>query len=248
MIPVIIVSHKRADNVLTTKAISGAIICVPESQADEYKAHNPESELLIHPDTVIGLSPKRQWIIDKVGDCFQVDDDVLCLKRVYIDKGDRDHNLILSPDEAYGLIQDEYEIAKQMGVKLFGFSRKSNPTFFHGQSPIVHNKYICGGGLGIIADSKLFFPDYPFFVGEDYWISAINAYYHRFSYIDERFAMQYTKTEKAKGGCADYRTTQKRKETYIFLKKNFGDAIVPQKSNIGKKMVNKWEKTLHIPF
>lgn len=242
-----IVSYKRADNVMTINAISNCIICIPESQKKEYSLYNSNNELLIHPDSVIGLSPKRQWILDKIGDCFQVDDDISSINRVYL-KEYKEKRLKLSKDESYELIQDIYEIAKEAGAKLFGFNRTINPVGYNGSTPIQMNKYICGGGLGLIKDSKLFFPNYPTFVGEDYWINALNAYYHRFSYIDSRFAFQFHDTEAGKGGVADYRTEQKRKETYFFLKQKFGNAIIPKKQNRLKKIINKWEKTLKIPY
>lgn len=247
MIPVIIVSHKRADNVITKYAIDNCIICVPESQADEYKHFNPDNELLIHPDSVVGLSPKRQWILNKVGDCFQTDDDVRSVNRVYV-PDNYEKPYVLTSKEAYDLIQDEYNLAKEMGVKLFGFNRSANPFGYNGNRPIDHNKYICGGGLGLISGGKLFFPDYPFFVGEDYWINALNAHYYRFSFIDQRFTFSFMQTEKGKGGVADYRTMEKRKETYFFLKQKFGDAIQPKRKSTIKKTVNKWEKTLKIPY
>lgn len=247
MIPIIIVSHKRAENVMTIKAIDNCIICVPESQLEEYKHFNPNNELLVHPDSVVGLSPKRQWIIDKLGDCFQVDDDISSINRVYLKDYD-DHALSLTKEEAYNLIQDFYEIAKDVGVYLFGFNNSVNPLSYNGNKPYYMNKYICGGGLGLIKSDKLFFPNIPFFVGEDYWINALNAYFHRFSLIDGRFAFQFNKTEAGKGGCADYRTTEKRKETYFFLKQKFGDAIQPKKKTTIKKTVNQWEKTLKIPY
>lgn len=247
MIPVIIPSHKRADKVLTINAIDNCIICVPDSQADEYKEHNPDNEILVHPDSVVGLSPKRQWIIEKIGDCFQVDDDVATVNRVYIPK-DYHRKQVLTKNEAYWLIQDTYEIAKDAGVFLFGFNRRVNPKGYNGGTPYDMNKYICGGGLGLIKSNKLFFPDFPFFVGEDYWINALNAYFHRFSFIDERFAFSFQQTEKGMGGVADYRTEQKRKETYFYLKQKFGDAIQPKKVTTIKKNIMKWEKTLKIPY
>ena len=209
--------------------------------------HNPDLELLVHPDEVVGLSPKRQWVFDKLGDCFQVDDDIIGVHRVYL-KDTKTYPYMLTSEEAYFLIQDVYEIAKQLKCGLFGFNRAAHPKSFSGGEPIQFNKYVCGGGLGLIAGRNLSFPDFPYFVGEDYYISALNAYFNRYSYIEARFAFSFTTTEKGKGGCADYRTQEKRKETYFYLKRKFGNAIIPKKESPIKKRVNMWEKTLHIPY
>ncbi len=58
----IILSHKRADAVDTLSILPESILCVPESQAAEYREHNPYTEILTHPDTVVGFSPKVRWV------------------------------------------------------------------------------------------------------------------------------------------------------------------------------------------
>ena len=73
---VVIPSHKRHDRVLTTSAVNNAILCVAESQASLYRACNPDIEVVTHPDSVIGLNPKRNWIIKHFGTVFQLDDDI----------------------------------------------------------------------------------------------------------------------------------------------------------------------------
>jgi len=247
MIPVVILSHKRANNILTKGAIANCSLCVPEAQVNEYKLHNPDLEIVAHPDDVVGLSPKRQWVFEKFGDCFQVDDDILDMRRVYVRNTEK-YPFRLTPDEAYWLIQDTYETAKQTKCGLWGFNRTVNPKAYSGGDPIVMNKYICGGGLGLIAGRNLSFPDFPYFVGEDYYISALNAHFNRYSYLENRFSFSFMMTEKGKGGCADYRTQERRKETYFYLKKKFGDAIIPKQVSTIKKSVNMWEKTLKIPY
>jgi hypothetical protein len=243
----VIVSHKRANDVKTAKVFLDALICIPESQLGEYKEYNPDREFLVHPDSVVGLSPKRQWIYEKLGDNFQLDDDIISIRRVYMEK-DSGKPISLTPFESSGLIDDIYNIIKPAGIKFFGFNSSANPKAYSGLTPIYHNKYITGGAFGIIKDENLFFPDYPHFVGEDYFISALNAHFNRFSYIDGRFAFQFCETERGKGGCSDYRTEEKRKETYFYLKKCFGNAIIPKKVSTIKKTVNNWEKTLKIPY
>jgi hypothetical protein len=246
MIPIIIVSHKRP-NVITKKVFSTAIICIPEAQKKEYEQSNPDMEILCHPNDVIGLSPKRQWVYQKFGDCFQVDDDISYIMRVYLAEYNR-IKLKLTPKESYDLIQDTYYFCKDAGFKLFGFNNTNHPKGYSGNEPLYFNKYITGGAFGIMKDSNLYFPNFPYFVGEDYFINGINAYHNRASFIDGRFAFQFNNTEKGQGGCADYRTEERRRETYIYLKKMFGDAIQHKKQTTIKKIVNKFEKTLKIPY
>lgn len=242
---IVIVSHKRANNVLTKRLFKSALICIPKSQEEDYKLHNPDMELLCHPDEIIGLSPKRQWVYKKLGDQIQVDDDILYITRVY---QPAKCVVKLTPEESEGLMYDLYENAKEAGAKLFGLNCIANPMAYSGARPIAFNKFITGGCIGIMKDENLFFPDYPYFTGEDCWINLLNAHFNRYSYIDSRFAFAFDKTEKGKGGCADYRKEEHRKQTYIFLKQHFGDGIKLKLPTTVKKFINKWEKTIQIPY
>lgn len=60
------------------------IICVAESQKEEYQRCNPNCEIVTHPDDVIGLIPKRNWMAKYFGDLFMLDDDVHNFVKLYI--------------------------------------------------------------------------------------------------------------------------------------------------------------------
>ncbi len=58
IVKLIIMSHKRSDNVVTVETIDNCCLCVEESQVEAYKKNYPDVEYLIHPDSVVGLSEK----------------------------------------------------------------------------------------------------------------------------------------------------------------------------------------------
>ena len=240
----VIVSHKRADTILTHKVIPNCVVCIPESQKEQYKEHNPFLEYVTHPDEIRGSSPKRQWIYEKFGDCFMIDDDIERMTSVHQDATKKAH--VLAPNEIENLIEDTYEMAKDMGVYLFGFNRSANPVSYNGDCPIRTRGFITGGAYGLIKGSKIFFPDYWDFTGDDYFLNAINAFHHRKCLIDQRFAFAFAETEHRQGGVADYRTNEKRKEAYLYLKKHFGDSIQPKKPTSIKNHLMEWEKSLRI--
>jgi hypothetical protein len=82
----VILSHKRANKVDTTKTISGCSICVPEAQADEYREHNPDVEIIVHPDSVVGLTPKIRWVYEQFTNVIMFDDDLNAMRRTFVDK------------------------------------------------------------------------------------------------------------------------------------------------------------------
>ena len=85
---IVIPSHKRHDRVFAKKLVNDPIICVAESQADLYQQFNPECEIVTHPDDVIGLIPKRNWMAKHFGELFMLDDDVHACKAIYAEKGE----------------------------------------------------------------------------------------------------------------------------------------------------------------
>lgn len=69
-IAIVIPSHKRADRITTHKLLpnnGNVYVCIPESQEKDYREKHPDMNILTHPDSIIGISPKRQWIYDKFG-------------------------------------------------------------------------------------------------------------------------------------------------------------------------------------
>ena len=99
---IVIPSHKRHDRVLSKRLVNNPIICVAESQADLYRQYNPECEIATHPDDVIGLIPKRNWMARYFGDLMMLDDDVHVVKTLYSEKGEP--GTIRDPDKITNII------------------------------------------------------------------------------------------------------------------------------------------------
>lgn len=226
---IIIPSHKRADKVTTIKVVDGAAICVPESQVEEYKMFNSDNEIIGHPDSIVGISPKRNWIYKMFGDVFMLDDDVTAVKRTYLKPKEKREPI--TAKEARNLLFDVYHIALEARVKVFGFSKTPNPLHYNEAKPIYLNGFIQGCAMGLIRDDNLYFPDTPTLTGEDEFIALLNAYYNRTMYIDKRFFFQFKRNNTNVGGCEEIRTDETSKESYFFLRRNFGDALVRDKKN-----------------
>lgn len=234
----VILSYNRAGKVTTGRILLNAFVCVPESQAEEYRKFH--SKVIVHPDSLIGGSPKRQWIYERFGDVFMVDDDVLSFSRLYV----KEKPYKLEPDEVDGLIDDTYEICKQAGIKLFGFNSLKRPLMFHGGRPIRLTGFITGGAYGILKDPNLYFPDIPDYYGEDCFISALNGHFNRFCWIDDRFTTTFR--QAGSGGTSTYRNDEARKRTLLHLKEKFGDSIVQDKFT--NPRVGKYEKKFKSPY
>tara|TARA_B100001250_G_C19806892_1_gene793756 strand:- start:2370 stop:3113 length:744 start_codon:yes stop_codon:yes gene_type:complete len=243
-VDIIVPSHLRADRVTTNKHIDNVKICVPDSQYKDYVKHNPNTEIIAHPDSIIGLTPKRQWIMEQFPNCFQVDDDMTQMRRLYTEKGEE---VKLWSEEAYEVIQWTANVCKLMGSHYFGFNPFASPTGYHELHPFRLTGYILGGGFGILEGSKLYFDEDQKLV-EDYWVSGLNAYHHRKCFVDSRFSLVFTDTFANQGGCSSYRTMEQEKIDTLWLRKMFGESIQLKKDTGLAKRKHPYQRTLKLPF
>ena len=125
---IVIPSHKRHDKVLSKKLVTDPIICVAESQAELYRRYNPECEIVTHPDDVVGLIPKRNWMARHFGDLMMLDDDVHVVKNLYAEKGEC--GTIRDPQFITGIIHSLYELACMLDIHLFGFTSAISPVMY----------------------------------------------------------------------------------------------------------------------
>ena len=242
---IVIPSHKRATKVRTTSVVTNAIICVPESQEQAYRLCNPADEIVTHPDSVIGLARKRDWIIRHFGNVFMLDDDIDSMKRVYAEPGER-----ADVDErtVYELIQAAADACRQMGGHLFSFAHAPTPVAYNPMKPIELAGYHTGCAHGVIANSRLWYSG-DVKVNEDYWISCLNAFENRFSWKDTRFYFAQKDTFVNPGGLSEFRNVDAEEKDFELLQRVFGTDIVTLKKAGGKtKLRHPYQKTLKLPF
>jgi len=240
---IVIPSHKRADRVSTTKVVDNCSICVPESQFDAYKKHNPNTEIIAHPDSIIGLPPKLQWIYKNFKNVFLLDDDVKEFRRVYETEKS---NIKIKPDEAFEIIEMTEFLAKQAGCYLYGFSKDPNPLLYNAHKPIELSGFVVGGSTGLI-ESELNF-DCSMKIKGDVFISCLNAFLYKKCWIDRRFAFTFEKTFLNAGGLTEIRNTELEKNTYLYLKKLFGNVIEKKKNTARRQTRHEFEITIKLPF
>ncbi|PWJ51833.1 hypothetical protein CLV98_1363 [Dyadobacter jejuensis] len=243
-IKIIIPSHKRASRVRTTSAVYGATLCVEESQADIYRKCNPGIEIITHPDSVVGLSRKRDWIIKNVGSCFMLDDDIDHLGRIYTEKGEESH---VDPATAYDIIQSTAYAAQQAGAFLFGYSSSPTPISYNSLNPIQMSGYVTGCAHGVLEGSKLWYnPD--IICNEDYWISLLNAHHHRYIWKDTRYYWAQKDTFVNRGGLAEFRNIEAEEKDFKLLQKVFGQVVELRKSGGTSNLKHPFQKSLKLPF
>lgn len=243
----IILSHNRPDDVITHQLINHTAICVPEAQAAAYEGANYGVELIVHPDTVVGLSAKIRWVYDQYRNVCMLDDDLNRMVRLYVDKYSDEGNHV-EPEEAYQIIQANARMAQQLGVKFFGFSNSPKPVSYLSAKPFKLSGFVQGGALCFLDGFQMVLPD-ECVSACDYFLSGVNAHFHRKTLIDTRYAFASPDgTFRSTGGTADYRNMDTEKEDTQLLLEYFGDVIHVKNNSGVKKLQHIYERTLRIPF
>lgn len=144
-IPVVVPSAGRAAGLSTHKAFAEIIVCIPESELGQYRQFHPDLEYVTHPDSLKGLTLKKQWIYEKFGDVFLTDDDVRDVHRRARIEGEP---VRLTGKEANDVVDATAESARNLGVYLFGFSRETHPGHLPGVQAVASERLrgrVCDG-------------------------------------------------------------------------------------------------------
>lgn len=221
-IPIVIPSHKRHDRVFAKRLVLNPIICVAESQADLYRQYNPDCEIVAHPDDVVGLIPKRNWMARHFGELFMIDDDVHAVKNLVVEKGEP--GVIRDPEKVTEIINSLYELACMLDVHLFGFTSRISPVMYDESGFYSLSKMITGCSYGVRYNKNVWWNE-EIKLKEDFWISCYMKYKERRILTDLRYNFSQKSTFVNAGGLAAFRNQEEERRSILFIKKNFGDSI-----------------------
>ena len=221
-LPIVIPSHKRHDKVFAKKLVLNPIICVAESQADLYRQYNPDCEIVTHPDDVIGLIPKRNWMAKHFCELFMIDDDVHAVKNLVVEKGEP--GVIRDPERVTEIINSLYELACMLDVHLFGFTSRISPVMYDESGFYSLSKMITGCSYGVRYNKNVWWNE-EIKLKEDFWISCYMKYKERRILTDLRYNFSQKSTFVNAGGLAAFRNQEEERRSILFIKKSFGDSI-----------------------
>lgn len=238
-------SRGRAKNILTKKLVPDIVLVVNENENEEYRKYNPELLVLSPPKTVKGITPTRAWMLDNFKNIFMIDDDVITVKRNYVEAVEPAE--IDDPELITEIIDYSFYVSKKIGAKMFGFPSTRNPLEYVSHKPFKFTGYYNHSHVGYLEGHGLKF-DKSFGEAEDYYMSLLQAYKNRYGFFDCRFTFVTKDNFLSTGGCCEYRTIEMMKKNTIELKKLFGEAVIIKRPGNTKKKVNEGERSIHIPF
>jgi hypothetical protein len=245
-VAIVIPSAGRADKVLTK--IAGAILFVPESEAAAYAENHPGAQIEAHADGAFAnLAAKRQHIYSRWGSCFQVDDDIHHVRRVYIEEDPYKHQM--TPDEINELIQTTAYAARMAGCYLYGFNSSPVPAHYLPTKPIDMTAYINASAFGMHPSPSLYFTERTT-AAESHWINLLNAYAHRKAWVDMRFHFRQAEgsTFTRPGGQTRHRTMDSERADTLFLRRMFGQAVQTKINRRQALKLHPYQRTIRNPL
>jgi hypothetical protein len=223
-------------------------LCVSESQAPFYREAHPAQELIVHPDDVVGIAPKRQWLLDRHPKVMMFDDDLLAMLDLSVPPGEEAR--VLDPQRVRDLVARLFDVGEEMGAYLVGFSSYADPALYRPHRPFALTGFVSGYCLGMRRSPKvkLPYPHAPWLLTDDLYVSALNAHAHRLIFQDLRYGFSAKDTWTGAGGMATHRTWDRVVENERRLKELFGDAV-RRRGNTGRSTLTvEIQLTLKVPW
>ena len=210
----------------THRLLPSAVVCVPESQRAEYLCRVQARQVLTHPDSVKGLTPKLNWILDRFSHedaIVFVDDDIVSVQRCFTERGEE--STIRDPATVEAIIRATHILARDVGAYYFGWEASNGALrYYTGLKPIMLTGYINGCAMGFRKGHGLRF-DERIVAKNDFDIAAMNAHKHRLALKNCRYTFCQKETFKGRGGQAAYRTSATEKRDVELLRRKWGDVF-----------------------
>jgi hypothetical protein len=251
-VQICIPSHQRAATITTHRLVPDALICVPESQASEYKAAGCVN-VDTHPDLIRGLTPKLNWILDHLADSEGIiflDDDLEYLCRCFVDRSEQKGRKVTEARLIKQILRNTAAVARDANAFFFGWeSSESTIRYYSGLDPFKFTGFINGCAMGFIAGHGLRF-DESIVAKNDYDICALNAFRYRICLKDTRYAFCQRETFTGGGGQSFFRNSQTEARDIAILRRKYGEVIIVGKQGGTRKRdyAGVQKVTLRLPY
>jgi len=235
----------------THRLLDNFTVVVPESQRESYLAVTSHVET--HPDSIVGLTPKLNWMFEHCSDedgIVFLDDDLEYMARCFTDPSESARRKVTDPREIESVIMATFQLAQDLGIYYFGWeSSVSTIRYYSGLDPFKFTGFINGCAMGFRAGHGLRF-DERIVAKNDYDIGLLNAYRHRICLKDTRYAFCQRETFTGAGGQSLHRNSETERRDVEILRQKFGDVVTVGKHGGTRKRdyAGVQKVTLSLPY
>jgi len=198
-------SKGRAGETTSEKILHDkCVYYVPESEAHQYSQFI--KNVIPVPNTVIGITATRNWILKNTNDkkIVFVDDDVRSCGYILINKNNAKKIEITDPLFWYDEFLKIFDVCEQLDYKIWGLKTEDQLKSCYPYKPILFQSYVTASCMGIVNDGTYYF-DEEFKVKEDYEL-CLRHIKERGGLIAIRYLHWENEHWETDGGCKDYRT------------------------------------------
>jgi len=197
-------SKGRAGSVKTQTVLPSCRVYVPKLEAAAYRKMGTKNVVAV-PDTVVGITPTRNWILRHCKDArvVMIDDDVRTQGYTkLLPRNALDRRL----DEPTWLAEFEklFDLTEQLGLRAWGVRTDGATRSCYPYFPFRFRSYITASCMGLVNDGRTYFDEsYP--VKEDYELCA-RLIREDGGVLSAQYLYWVNEHWSTAGGCADYRS------------------------------------------
>jgi hypothetical protein len=210
-------SHRTEECKRALRLLPTAAVCVAESERDDYeRAGIPAKTLRTHPD-LFGLARIRNWIRREAGTeiVVQVDDD---FRSVHAWPG-RKRRVYTEPDVVLAIIEATARLARDAGVRLFGWSNAGKPLYFKPHDWLDFRGPV-GRALGTVGEGVQWDERLVTMVDTDATLQELLT--TRIVLLDSRFYFHCGAIYGNRGGLQRIRTDDLRQRDLTLMQRKWG--------------------------
>ena len=218
---VAIPSYKRAGKVRTLKISPFAKLWVPESQGDDYRAEYGEDRVVTIPDDRDGnVARKRNAISDLIDSdrYVMMDDDITSISYWEAGRKTKIHG-----DDLKEFIKSGFELADELGVKLWGLNQQSDIIVYHTYAPFSLLSPILGPFTGQIRSKIRYDEEVAPREDYDFWLQHIHTFRKTLRFNKFHYAHDHGKLA---GGVVSARTADRQAKTFDRMEKKWGSSVL----------------------
>ena len=227
----ICISRARATQLpaMTMRLFPTATVCVAESERDAYAKVTPH--LLLHPDTVSGLGPLKQWVLANVPSraVFVMADDLgkcYCLTGT-LARQEWDAQVLVR------LIRNTAECAEAAGAHIFGFNQAWDVRKYSPMKPFSLVSWV-GGAMGFVGGDVRY--DQRLLLRADVDACLDSLLRHRLIWQDLRFAFEQRRWAGA-GGNARHRSAAQHVLELALLRQKWGRHLTIRETKTAVRLI-----------
>ena len=228
-------SYRRADSASTQEYLPACTYVVARSEKKAYESAG--RRVIAVPNDVQGnVCRVRNYILDHFNRALILDDDIRCFGR-----WDQQQNVKLTTDDAMEFIEQAFNLAQQLGVRMWGMNLLPDKGAYREYTPFAFRAVVLGPVQGFINMDLRYDETLPLKEDYDLSLQVLNKYRRTLRFNMYHYVCgQHTNV----GGCATYRTMDRERKQFLLLQKKWGSDIVQidsQGGQVNQKKRTNWD-------